>query len=322
VTLEPWRSIAITVVIVGFTTVNLIGVRETAVVSDVFAVAKLVPLLLFVVVGWFFVEPQRFALAEPPSGESFSRAVLLLVFAFGGFESSTINAGEVRDPRRDFPHALFTAMAVVVALYVSIQAVCIGTLPGLATSERPVADAAERFLGPPGAALIALGAVVSMAGTLNATTLAATRLPFAMAADGGLPRVLTATHRRFRTPHVAILVSSTAVLLVTLTQTFVSALTISTISRVIVYGVTCAGVLVLRRRADRPAGFTTPGGALVPVAAVVLCLWLVSNSPWREARDVAIAVAVGLAIQFAYVAARRGRTDAPAVESRPEPEVR
>ena len=137
---------------------------------------------------------------------------MLLVFAFGGFETSTVAAGEVRDPQRNFPFALCVAMMVVVVVYLGIQIVCVGTLPGLATSERPLAEAATQFLGSAGGSVIVLGAVVSMAGILNASLLAGSRLPFAMAADGALPKRLAATHPRFHTPHVAILVSASVAL--------------------------------------------------------------------------------------------------------------
>ena len=133
--------------------------------------------------------------------------MLLLVFAFSGFEMAVIPAGEIRDPQRHIAFALLTATGVVALLYVMVQVVCIGTLPGLANSERPLVDASSRFLGAAGASIVSVGALISVTGTLNSNMLAGPRLLFAMAEQGQLPQPLAATHRRFRTPHIAILTS-------------------------------------------------------------------------------------------------------------------
>lgn len=296
---ELGRPTLITAIVLLFTVINLVGVREAAFASNVFAVAKLIPLLLFVAIGIFFINPQNYSFSSPPTAASFSATVMLLVFAFGGFETSTVAAGEVRDPQRNFPFALCVAMMLVVVVYLGIQIVCVGTLPGLATSERPLADAATQFLGSAGGSVIVLGAVVSMAGILNASLLAGSRLPFAMAADGALPKRLAATHPRFHTPHVAILVSAGAVLAASLALNFVSAAAISVLTRLAMYAVTCGCVLVLRRRQGQsPAKFIVPGGAIIPIAALGLCLWLLFHSSWRDARDVSIAAVVGLVLYF------------------------
>ena len=296
-----WRAVIITVVVISLTTVNLIGVREAALVSNIFTVGKLVPLLLFVVVGLFFINPQRFSFTTLPAYGSFSTAVLLLVFAFSGFEMAVIPSGEIRDPQRDIPFALLVATGVIVLLYTLIQAVCVGTLPGLANSERPLVEASSQFLGAAGAAIISAGAVISVTGTLNTVTLAAPRILFAMAEQGQLPRVLAATHQRFHTPYVAILFSAAIMLILTLQGAFITALTISTIARLLAYMVTCLALPVLRRRSDvQPPGFKAPAGTAVSIAAVALSIWLLSNSSRTDARSVGLAAALGMLIYLAY----------------------
>jgi amino acid transporter len=295
------RGGVITTVVIVLTIVNLLGVRASAVVSNIFTVGKLIPLLLFVAVGALFVDPQSYALGSPPSAGSFSKAVLLLVYAFTGFEIPIITAGEVSNPRHNFPFALLSGIAVVVLLYVSIQAVCIGTLPELADSTRPLADAASRVVGAVGAAIISAGALVSMTGTLSTTMLACSRLPFAMAEQRQLPLFLMTTHRRFHTPYVSIVLSSAVLLALTLWWDFIAALTISTISRLLTYAATCAALPLLRRQeAQRPAAFTVPAGVVVCMASLVLIAWLLLNSSLSEARDVAIAAAAGLALYLGY----------------------
>jgi amino acid transporter len=298
---EPWRSLLITAIVGAITVVNVAGVRAEALFGDLFTIGKLAALLVFVVVGAFFVSPADYALGAPPDYGSFSTAALLLMFAFSGFEIPMITAGETRDPRREVPVALFVSLAVVLVFYVSIQIVCIGTLPGLADSQRPLSEATRLFLGAGGAVFITVGALISAIGTLNASMLAAPRLLFAMAEERQLPAVLAATHPRLYTPHVAVLFTSAIVLALTLSGSFISAVTMSAITRLIVYAASCAAVPVLRRRAGVPsAGFALRGGALIPIVALGLCLWLLSNSGAAEARNVGIAALLGLALHLAF----------------------
>jgi amino acid transporter len=226
---------------------------------------------------------------------------LLLIFAFTGFEMAAIPAGEVRDPRRNLPRALLIAMAVVATVYILVQVVCVGTLPQLASSQKPLADAARNFMGSTGAAIISAGAIISISGNLNILLLSGSRLPFAFAERHQLPALVARVHRRFFTPHVAILITATVLLIVTLKSSFVAALTISAIARLVTYAVTCAALPVLRRRTGVPAAmFRVRGGPIIAMAALILAVWLLANSTLREAYQAGIAALVGLVIYFAY----------------------
>ena len=295
------RALVVTVVVIALTIVNVIGVREAAFVSNLFTIGKLAPLLLFVVAGLFFLSPQPFTAPAAPTFGDFSTAVLLLVFAFSGFEMAVVPAGEIRNPQRNIAFALLTATGVVAVLYVIIQVICIGTLPGLANSERPLVDASSRFLGAAGASIVSVGALISVTGTLNANMLAGPRILFAMAEQGQLPKPLAATHRRFRTPHVAILISAAAMLIFTLQGTFMSALTVSTVIRLLSYIATCIALPVMRFRNNAPLPrFSAPAGVAVAVAATALSVWLLSNSPSNDARSVGLAAALGLLVFFLW----------------------
>src|SRR5215813_6526005 len=294
------RAVVITVVVIALTTVNLIGVREAALVNNLFTIAKLTPLLLFIVAGLFFLSPETFVAPAAPNYGGFSTAALLLIFAFSGFEMAVIPAGETRDPRGHVAFALLTATGVVALLYVMIQVVCIGTLPGLASSERPLVDASSRFLGATGASIVSVGALISITGTLNSNMLAGPRILFAMAERGQLPRPLAATHRRFHTPYIAILITAAVAFVLTLQGTFISALTISTIIRLLSYIATCVALPVLRFRNDAPKPrFRAPAGAAVAVAATTLSMWLLSNTPSNDARAAVLAAALRLPIYLA-----------------------
>jgi basic amino acid/polyamine antiporter, APA family len=301
------HGMLITCLVTSLTVINLIGVRETAVTNTVLAISKISLFLLFIVVGIFYIDPRNFSFAARPSPGAFSTAVMLLIFSFSGFEGAVIVAGEVRNPRRHYPVALLTVTGIVTALYILIQVVCIGTLPNLAQSQRPLADASSRFLflGATGGTIISIGALVSIFGTLHAGLLGITRLPFAVAEQGPLPRVLAATHRRFNTPHVSILLSSGVILMLALTNSFISALQKAVITRLIIYAIACAGLPLLRRKKNvRRAAFTAPAGVAIAIVALLLCAWLLKNSSWREARDTGIAAALGLLL-YAICKSRR-----------------
>jgi amino acid transporter len=301
---EPWRSCVIVTITLLLTAANIRGLRASASVTNTFTVAKLIPLGIFAIAGLAFVDPQSYSLAAPDF-RSFSQATLLLVFTFTGFEGATIPSGEMRDPPRQLPFALMAGMGIVAVVYVLVQIVSIGTLPNLAESTRPLADASSRFLGAPGAALISAGALVSIAGTLNSILFATSRIPFAMGEHRQLPAALCAAHPRFRTPVLSIAFTAALALMLALFSTFLSALTISTVVRLLVYVTICAAMVVMRRREDLPAAFHAPAGHLVAAVAIMLSLWLLWSSPLREALWVGVVLVAGLALQFGCERARR-----------------
>lgn len=292
--------------------VNLRGVRTAAILANVFTVGKLVPLLLFVGIGLFFVEPAAYGPTLAPDPADFPAAVFLLVFAFTGFETATVPGGEVRDPRRTLPFAILVSMAVIVPLYLLIQAVCIGTVRDLAGSTAPLADAARSFAGSGGASIIVLGALVSISGTLNGLVLAAPRLLYAMAEHGQLPAVFARTHPRYHTPHVAIVLTGACMLVLTLSGSFLTAVTLSTVTRLLAYAATCLALPVLRRREGvdvGPASLRLPGGHLIAAAALVAIGWLLWQAGAGEVRDVVIAMLAGaLLMGMAAIARPPART--------------
>jgi amino acid transporter len=291
------RALILIAVVTALAAVNVRGVRNTANASNALAVGKLLPLGVFIVAGLVLMDTSRLSFAERPAYQPFAQSVMLLVYAFTGFEMAVIPAGEVKEPGRDVPRALLIGMAVVVAVYVGIQAVCIGTLPGLATSQRPLADAAARFLGNGGAVMITVGIVVSLAGNLNVLILAASRTIFAMAEGGALPARLAAIHPRFRTPAVAVLATTAVMLALALSKSFIYLVAVSTVARLVTYFATCGALPVLRRRVNAPpTAFRVPGGTWIAAAAMVLCVWLISNATLKEARDAAFAAALGFVI--------------------------
>jgi amino acid transporter len=295
-----WRASIIIIVVAVLAAINLLGIRQAAIVSDVFTVGKLIPIIIFIAVGLFFLNPQAFALGPRPATGAFSQSVLLLIYAFSGFEMAAIPAGEVKDPKKNVPHALLIAIGVVAFLYILVQVVCVGTFPELALSQKPLADAGMHFMGAAGGAMISAGAIISITGNLNIVLLSGSRVPFAMAEQQQLPSFIGSVHRRFATPYVAILITAAVMMLLTLNSSFVAALTISAIARLVTYGATCLSLPIFRRRKNAPpAAFKLRGGTIIAVMSLILAAWLLTSAR-KEALAATIAAAVGLLIYFAY----------------------
>ena len=288
------RVVIISVVVVAIWLVNLVGIRQATIVSNGLTTLKVTLLLVFGVIGILTVRAWPAAPATLPPAADFSDAMLLGIFAFVGFEAALVAAGETRNPRRDVPFAVALSLLIVLILYAGVQIVCIAAVPALATSTAPFADAAVVLWGPTGEHVITLGAVVIMLGSLNSGFLATSRLPFAFAELGDMPAVLARVHPKFRTPHVAILASAVLVWLATVASSFLSAITLATSTRMVVYIAGCLALITLRRRADAPAaGFVAPLGPAVAVLSSVLCFALLANASSRELIQLAIAAIVG-----------------------------
>ncbi|MEE3279191.1 MAG: APC family permease, partial [Pseudomonadota bacterium] len=263
------------------------------------------PLAMFVLVGIWFIEPGHFQFQPMPNANTLALAVMVLIFAFSGFEVATINAGEVQNPEKAFPYALFFTVALVLVFYLAIQIVAIGTLPSLATSSRPLADAATMFVGPIGAAVIVVGAIISTSGTLNAGLLGGSRLPYAMARENQVPSFFGQTHTKYHTPTSSLMITAVACWLACLTFNFVEALTINSVIRLITYAIVCAALPVLRRRPDtRHPNYVVRMGPWVSGSALLLCAWLLSRVSLAEVLQVSGAIVLG-GILYGLSAIRR-----------------
>lgn len=304
------RMALLVTVIVLLAAANVIGVRQGARVNVASAVVKLAPLLLLIVGGLFAVDPVNLRWTEPPKGSELSRASIFLIFAFAGIESALVPSGEVREPARTVPRAIFLAMGIVTLVYLLVQVVAQGTLgPALVGTPTPLADAAGRVFGPWGAALLSAGVVLSTLGYLSGMTLAVPRALYAFARDGFLPRAVAAVHPRFRTPHVAIAVQSAVVLALALTSGFEALALTATSATLLVYLACCVGAWELRRRNVRGAGepFKVPGASVVPILACAVIVYLLSSVTLREWGVLVATVAVA-AVMFFVTRGRRGVT--------------
>ncbi|MEQ8303717.1 MAG: APC family permease [Cyclobacteriaceae bacterium] len=282
------------------TTINYVGVKRTTSVNNFLTIGKVIPLLIFVLVGFFFLQPGSLHLGEMPKFNDFSSSVLLLVFAFGGFEVVVINSGEMKNPNKIVPYALIISAIIIMILYGSIQIVSVGTLPSLATSEKPLADAAQNFMGSFGGHLITLGAIISIMGALNAILLMGSRLLFALGDEQQLPKVLTTIHPHFRTPTIALFVFTTVSAIIAITGSFIYAITITAIIRTLMYAMVCGALIKMRKQERKQPPFKIPFGNLFATTGILFSAWLFSSSNWIEMRDVMICVLLGCVVYWIY----------------------
>jgi amino acid transporter len=286
------------------TLVNVRGVRQSARTVDLFVIAKVAPLVGLVLLGLWFVRGDVFA-SQAVASPDWAQALLLLVFAYGGFEAALIPAGEVRDPRRDAAFSLLMALAIVATVYMLVQVAVVGLVPEASGAKAPVAAAFGVFLGAAGVTVAGLAAMVSTYGWTLGSALNSPRVLYSMSERGDLPAVFAHVHPRFRTPDVAILAYAGAGLAFGLSGGFAANATLGAIVRLVTYGLVCAALLVLRRRPDvEPPAFRVRAGGVVAVLGLGVCAWLLSTRTFAQAW---ILVAVCGAGAVLWWAVGRGR---------------
>jgi amino acid transporter len=272
------RVLVLTVLLGFLTIVNYIGVRRGNTLSNLFTAAKLITLGGFIGAGLLFLGLRHHPLViSAPAGPSgnWLHAVLLLMFAYGGYETALMLGGEAKNPRRDYPFALLTALIVCTVVYTMTQLVIISVLPPSSITDRPMAAAAQLMLGPWGAGIVSIGVMVSCYGYLSANILGFPRILFAQAEQGDMPSTLARVHSKFRTPHIAIVIFAVCLWAFSLAGGFQWNITISAMSRLIYYGSVCAALPVLRRKRNvTQPEFRLPLGNLVAVLAVGVSLLL------------------------------------------------
>jgi amino acid transporter len=291
------QQVTIIVPLIVLTWINVRGIKQGALTAVVLAWGKVLPLVLFVLVGLFWVNWHRVFPVPMPERANFMKAALLVLFAYGGFENTAAPAGEFRNPKRDIPFALIVQIVIVATIYSAVQLVAIGTMPDLGRSPTPLADGAAMMMGPIGGLILTLGAVFSVLGINNNTVLAGPRYLYALAESRRLPAIFARIHPKYSTPWVAIVTQTAVALLLMLTGTAEDLAVLSAIARLATYMGTVASVPVLRRKMRQsPRTISLPGGDLIPILAFAICLLFLSAAEKKNWIGGGIALAVGAVI--------------------------
>jgi len=303
---QPWPRFVILTLLVGFLAlINALGARQGTVVSNIFTVAKILPLLMVVLAGAAVTifHPAPWGGVGPMPASVWMKAMVLLVFAYGGFESALAPMSEAKNPGRDAAFALFVALIACTTIYALVQWVVVGVLGPGAAADRPLAEVARVTMGNRGARLVAIGALISVYGYLSAKLLGMPRVTFALATSGDLPRAFAAVSRRFHTPWFSILFFAAAVWLLAIMGNFVWNVTLSVVARLFYYGVVCAALIALRRKQPTAAHFRLPAGPALAVLGVGITIVLASQVDLSKSLILGATVAAAL---LNWIWARRG----------------
>lgn len=293
------RMAVVSLVCLALTIINVLGVRGGMATVFALTVLKLVPLGLIVLLGLGQINPDVFLAPDMPELEGMGGLVLVLLYAFVGFESAVVPAGEVKNPHKSVPMSLIWTVSVICVLYFLIQLVSVSVVPDLGSTGRPLAEVAEKLLGTPGATLLVLGAVFSICGNLSGLFFTGPRMLYAMGRDGGLPSWFAVVSPRYHTPVNSIVFVGVVGLALALSGGFVWLAAMSTAVRLIVYMGTILTLPRLRKNlGERPGQFRLPGGMTIPVIALLLCLWLTTHASMKSWLTMLAFAAVGTVMYF------------------------
>lgn len=307
----PWfggagpRALLIVLVGAALTLANYVGVRDGVRTVGLFTLFKLLPLVLLVLLGLPHVTAGTLLPAELPKVDDPGATMLLLIYAFVGFEAATITAGETAQPRRNLPRALVGTILATALLYFLIVLVYVSVLPNAGEQGSTLADVGRKLAGGAGALVIGVTAIFSIGGNLASTMITVPRLTFALAKERLLPDWFGAVHRKYATPGNSILFFGALSMAFALSGSFAWLAAASSLTRLIVY-VLCIGALpVIRRRADEEArarAFRLKGGYAIPAVALVLCVWIAMQSTMESWAVTGSLLLAGLVL---YLVARR-----------------
>lgn len=299
--------IAVIVISIGIlTAIHYVGVKYGAASIYVFTLGKLIPLVGFIIVAliaWRH-NPIPASLTIPGRGTDWSGAALFMLFAYAGFENMGVPAGEFRNPRKELPRALLVGTLAIAAIYVLAQLGAMSALPDLSKTATPIADAAAALIGPLGAIIVTLGALLSMAGTNSGTVLEGSRMLYAISLGRPRLRAVSYVHPRFRTPSVAILIHVSFAAILACAGSFAKLAMLSAVARLTTYLFTCAAVPFLRKLNE---GFRTPG-LVIPILGTVISLVLFFTMNRFNFLAAGIAIIAGALI---YIVSRSGAVVAP-----------
>ena len=288
------RTIAVVSYILLATVLNAVGVRAGMTVLYLISILKLLPLLLLILVGVPEIEWATIADAKIATSETVGSTMLVLMYAFIGFEFSLINAGETRDARSAIPRTLVKTVLAVAIAYALIQLVAVSIGPDLGNSETPLVELAQRLMGPAGALLLRVGVGFSIGGGSLTSLLTAPRLTYALSRDGTLPGWFGAVNERTHVPVNSILFCGALSIALAVSQQFIWLATLSTIIRLLTYALCIAALPVIERKLPTEAGqFRIPGGLMIPGIALVLTVWLLTHSTLQSVLITGVVVAVG-----------------------------
>ncbi|EAZ82032.1 APC family permease [Algoriphagus machipongonensis] len=308
------RFLLLFVIFSSLAFLNVIGVKQGIGLVKINTVAKLTPILLLIFFGWKDVSFSNLYWESAPTFNQFGQACLILFFAFQGGDAGLSVGGEIKNPQKTVPRAIFIGILFVLILYVLIQTVAQGVmgdqLPGF--KEAPLAAVANVVFGPIGYTFLLVGAGISMFGMLSGEILNLPRVIFGLASDRVIPlERLASVHSRFKTPYLAILLYAGIGFTLAALGGFRQLAVIASASMLLVYFGVCLSVIWLRKKqASKPGDFKIPFGPLVPILSSLIILFFLSNLTGYEKTGLFVFF-IALTVIYFLVKAVRDKNSKP-----------
>lgn len=294
------RGISFLIIIGGITVINVKGIKQAVKSLNIITFVKLVPVLLLILLAIPHLTPAGMWPEELPSFDQVDGLVLLVLYAFVGFEGALVTAGETKDPKKTIPRALMTGIFVITAIYFSISITYANVVTGTG-SDTPLIEMGEILLGPIGGIMIIVAAIFSILGNATSIVVAAPRMTFAMAEEGTLPKWFGKVHDEYGTPANSIIFLGVLAFGLAVSGTFVYLAIVSTLARMIAYTICMTTVLVIPKKADeetRKNATKLPGGILIPLIAFVVCLFAISQSTTQSWMYLGGFIVLGAVLNF------------------------
>ena len=304
------RTVLIIVLCSALTYSNYTGVKDGVRALAFFTFMKLTPIALLIIVGLQAVSGDTFIPASFPVIEDFGGTVLLLVYAYIGFESTTIVSGESKNPRRSLPVAMVSTLVAIAILYFLIVLVYVSVLPNAAETGGTLITVGEVLFGPIGIIVMTLAAVFSIGGNLASIMLAVPRLTFAMAEHQLLPQWFGVVHKKYATPGNSIMFLGALGLALALSGSFVQLIIAASLTRLITYILCISALPIIRRKSDaqtRADAYHLKGGYTIPAIALIVCIGFATQSDLKPWIFTAGFLAVGFVFYGLARAARKPR---------------
>ena len=289
------RIISLAVICVALSVINVLGSVESIRSMTLFTVIKFAVLILLPLGGFILLGSEvipSFDSPTPPSAD-LGAAALLLIYAFVGFEGAVVPAGEAKRPERDMPLGLLLGLAVVAVLYMLIQLVSQAAVPDLANSKTPLLDVSATLFGPTGAIVLMIGVAASVLANLVSSMFSATRVTYALSLEKSLPRWFGEVHSRYLTPANSVVFFGVAAFLLAAFGSFTVLAAMTVLSRLFLYGMSCAAIPKLRPQFRGEGRFILKGGYAIPVLGIAACVWLMLQVSERSIWMTAIFVGIG-----------------------------
>ncbi|MDG1438775.1 MAG: APC family permease [Emcibacteraceae bacterium] len=274
------RGILILLVTGGLAIINIVGIKRAIQAINLFTFLKIIPLILMLLLGIQYVTPEGVLPSDLPKFDDLGSSVLLIMFAFVGFEAALVTAGETKNPRTTLPRALVSMVLIITVFYFAIQLIYVSVNPS-GSENAPLIELGKSLMGPIGGTILILTAVFSICGNITGVMISGPRMTYAMAKEDCLPPWFSKINEKYKTPVNSIIFKAVFVYLLAISGTFVYLAIASALTRMLAYIICIASLPIIKKKVDqetRDQATKLPGGYIIPIVGMLVCIGAVSQA--------------------------------------------